>query len=400
MRKTVGYQECLLMVILSASVVLAVACGVPSASGIPGDSIPGEVPSASPKPTEELNPGGSPAEPLQPATAGQPEATPAPTADNRPKAAPTATVVPLPKGSRPAPTSAVAPPPSSPCLDDAGTPVGSRILKRWELAEDATPLHRAALEGACAEVETLLDQGANINAVTRLQRIGADLTQKSTTTTVSQEGGAPASLVVEVRPNFIRSVTPLKLAAINNTPAVVELLLLRGAESEHLKRASYEGEERTALHFAARSNTPEVMEVFLDLGANVNIQNSDGLTPLHSAAFRGRDMVSLLLDRGADIHASGESVATPFHWASGHNSAEVVALLLDHGADINGQGGPAKETPLHFAAENNEAAVVELLLDRGADPTLEEIWHRTPCDFARGNMKLKGTSVLDQLCTP
>ena len=74
--------------------------------------------------------------------------------------------------------------------------------------------------------------------------------------------------------------------------------------------------------------------------------------------------------------------------------------MLDHGADVNGQGGPAKQTPLHFAAEKNEAVVVEFLLDRGADPTLKDIWRRTPCEFAKANVKLKGTSVLGQLCTP
>lgn len=55
---------------------------------------------------------------------------------------------------------------------------------------------------------------------------------------------------------------------------------------------------------------------------------------LRSVVTGNRDMVKLLLDRGANIEAPTES-GTPLHWAAGSGSQEVVETLLVAGADPN-----------------------------------------------------------------
>ncbi|OWZ13574.1 hypothetical protein PHMEG_00013080 [Phytophthora megakarya] len=81
---------------------------------------------------------------------------------------------------------------------------------------------------------------------------------------------------------------------------------------------------------------------------NVNVCASDevrymdccggtyGKTALHEAARNGMvDVVSLLLDRGADMNASDNYCWTVLHVAAKSGSVDVVSLLLDRGADMN-----------------------------------------------------------------
>ena len=59
----------------------------------------------------------------------------------------------------------------------------------------------------------------------------------------------------------------------------------------------------------------------------------------------------------------------------------AVQLLLDRGADVNATGDRA--TALHEAAMRGDRALVELLLAAGADPTLEDHeFHATPAGWA------------------
>ena len=44
----------------------------------------------------------------------------------------------------------------------------------------------------------------------------------------------------------------------------------------------------TALHNAASRGHKDIVELLIEKGANVNAKGSDGKTALHEAAFRGR----------------------------------------------------------------------------------------------------------------
>lgn len=71
---------------------------------------------------------------------------------------------------------------------------------------------------------------------------------------------------------------------------------------------------------AALFNQPEIVTLLLDAGANIDFKNNDGSTALHVAAFFCRpEIVKLLLNRGADkslLNNSGstayDSIAGPF----------------------------------------------------------------------------------------
>ena len=101
------------------------------------------------------------------------------------------------------------------------------------------------------------------------------------------------------------------------------------------------------------------------------LRSSDGWTPLHLAAFFGRDdAVALLIDHGAplDAHSTNATRNTPLHAAlAGATKASVVRRLILAGADVEARGAQ-NVTPLHLAASRGDAALCDLLIARGADP--------------------------------
>ncbi|KAI1747462.1 hypothetical protein F4782DRAFT_543516 [Xylaria castorea] len=76
--------------------------------------------------------------------------------------------------------------------------------------------------------------------------------------------------------------------------------------------------------------------VLLDEGADVDLKDQKGETPLLLAARFGRlEIVQLLLDRGAKIDSQDNNNETPLFHAAGFESLKIVQLLLDRGAKID-----------------------------------------------------------------
>lgn len=105
-----------------------------------------------------------------------------------------------------------------------------------------------------------------------------------------------------------------------------------------------------------------------------------GETPLHAAALRDQKhapLASMLLERGADVHAEDRNAATPLHFAAAAGHREVARRLVARGADV------CKEdrwsvTPLHKAAGNGQVALVEMLLANGASANALDEWGSAP----------------------
>jgi ankyrin repeat protein len=95
----------------------------------------------------------------------------------------------------------------------------------------------------------------------------------------------------------------------------------------------------------------------------------------HAAKFGFRDLAEHLIAEHPDqINALGGSSSngTPMHSAANAGDINMLSLLLEHGADVDARN-KREETPLLLAAWNNKCEAAWYLIDRGADINVADI---------------------------
>jgi ankyrin repeat protein len=121
--------------------------------------------------------------------------------------------------------------------------------------------------------------------------------------------------------------------------------------------SEYTDEGWTALHLAASA---EIAAMLLDAGANINARNrhkefGPGNSPLSAAVYQDRrDVVKLLIDRGADLNQGDNAGWRPIHLAAANGRLKTARMLLEAGASTNVRTEEAaglrsaKKTPLEL----------------------------------------------------
>lgn len=141
--------------------------------------------------------------------------------------------------------------------------------------------------------------------------------------------------------------TPLMMAAVKGHAAIVAFLLTKGAL---LSITNSFGE--TALHCAAAN--PEGLEalkallVVPGINAHINAKDDKGLTPLHLAVKnRNVPAIEALLAAGANLEIADNEGCTPLLTAV-ESDLQILILLLKKGANVNAVDNRGN-TPLHLA---------------------------------------------------
>jgi ankyrin repeat protein len=111
---------------------------------------------------------------------------------------------------------------------------------------------------------------------------------------------------------------------------------------------------RPMIHRAAgRGDTETALRLLEDEPESIHIRNELDNLPLHEACWAKHPaMVRLLIDRGADVNASGDGGRTPLHfavWDGGVDAVEIVEILVQAGADIHAKDERLQENALGFA---------------------------------------------------
>jgi ankyrin repeat protein len=127
----------------------------------------------------------------------------------------------------------------------------------------------------------------------------------------------------------------------------------------------------------------DVVEVLIAKGAAVNVKTNDRHTPLHWASLKGHiDVVKLLIAKGADVNVKNKDGTTPLHKASEYNRIKVVKLLIAKGADVNVKNKDG-DMPLHWASREDHIEVVKLLIAKGANVNVKDKDGDMPLHWAR-----------------
>jgi ankyrin repeat protein len=99
---------------------------------------------------------------------------------------------------------------------------------------------------------------------------------------------------------------------------------------------------------------------FVNKGADINIKNKDGKTPLHIAVENNyEDIIKFLLENKADVNVKDNEGNTPLHIAIKKGNYFVIKELIKFGADKNAKNNKG-ETPLDLAKELGDEEILNL----------------------------------------
>ncbi|CAM4066322.1 Ankyrin repeat [Pedobacter westerhofensis] len=173
-----------------------------------------------------------------------------------------------------------------------------------------------------------------------------------------------------------KAISNLGRGMSKNIKEVVEMLQMlvdNGLDTD----ASVDNEGNTALNllcqarfYLADLNT-SLAEVLIDAGADVNLPNQSGITPLMSFAGQGNEMkygiAELLLDNSADVNYVDHTGNTALIYAAGNtdhmSGKRITSLILEKDKSslerVNNLGQSAMDVAIQ---QNNEAVVKQLMI--------------------------------------
>ncbi|HTQ99937.1 MAG TPA: ankyrin repeat domain-containing protein [Candidatus Acidoferrum sp.] len=296
----------------------------------------------------------------------------------------------------------------------------------------ATPMSQAAIAGNVEILKALLDAGV------KADEAGAD-GQTPLMVIARTPNVKAAELLIKAGANVNaaeqwRGQTALMWAAAEKQPAMLQLLIDKGAKVD-IKSAPNNWERQvtaeprmkilppgslSALHYAAREGCTECVAKLIKAGADLNIVDGDGVTPLVMAGLNARwDSMKLLLEAGANPDKWDVYGRNPLYMVADYNTLphggrsdklsddlakplEIADLILAKGGNVNlqlklfppyralgpdrGADGLLKTgtTSLFRAARGGDLAMTDLLLKHGALVDLPNEDGLTPLIVAAG----------------
>lgn len=216
-----------------------------------------------------------------------------------------------------------------------------------------TPLHLALKLGNIDHCVTLLNKGANVNAVNR-------------------QGLTPIHVLVKAAMNEY-SVTAVQHPSPDQYKSLLSAILSRSPKL-HLCEEMGADHKETALHMAIRGGaaTEDLAMMLLEKDSSlVDARDYENCTPLIRAVeVESLRLVQALVSNGADLGVVNPTRDTPLHIAVRKGNREIVRFLVDHGSFIrlwNADG----YFPAHLAILNRDCEALQMLCQNNIDSNLQ-----------------------------
>ena len=239
-------------------------------------------------------------------------------------------------------------------LIDAGADIETKDV------EGHSPLHFACRSGSLDIVKLLVRAGAGVRVMDY---------EGHTCLTIAASCGHTETVrylvgLKEVEVDYAddEDGTALHLAADNNHADVVQVLIDAGADIE-----VKDDRGRSPLLWSCSSGSLAVAKLLVRAGAGFGVTDNYGDTCLTIAAYRGHtETVRYLVGlKEVEVDHTDDDRCTALHLAADKNHADVVQVLIDAGADIEARDNTGY-SPLHFACRSGSLDTVKLLVRAGA----------------------------------
>ena len=191
-----------------------------------------------------------------------------------------------------------------------------------KLGENA--LHIASKSGNITMVKALVGMGAEINAV---DKYNATALLRACARGYKEIVSYLIDCAADLKIPYHNAGTPLYIAAAYKQTEVLEVLLQSPDVLATIDQADQNG--NTPLKMACHSpGSVEAVQLLINHGANLNIANRPGFTPLMVAAQSGdKSIVELLIDAGANMTQQSRFGETAEEGALRNGFPEVHALI-------------------------------------------------------------------------
>ncbi len=255
---------------------------------------------------------------------------------------------------------------------------------------NVTPYKMALIRNDTAKAKALLDKGAQAS----LTAVGQD---NDLVSAIDKKDFATASMLIayakEKGIDVSPVIPPLSKAVETNNKDLIAFLIDSVKQNPDAKDASA---KNYPIAISILSGNMEVSKMLLAAGANINIQDEKGLTPLMlmMGTFSGgqqpvqeqakealRGIIRFLLQNGAKADATDNKGKTALFYAVEQQDTPTIDLLLTAGADINHKNN-AGETAIFMPAKEGNIEMVKTLLQKGAFAKVKNKQGTTPAMYA------------------
>ena len=265
-----------------------------------------------------------------------------------------------------------------------------------------TPLHYAAAEAQIPNMQRLISEEANVDVANGNGDTPLHLAVKTAHDIKAVDVLLAANAKVNVKNSEL--YTPLYLAAYSGHTDIVKRLLEEHADPKlssasdgwsplHIAADdigvtkvlfmysvdinSQNDSKRTPLHIALAWSSWDVATFLIENKANVHLSDDHGQTALYSAFGAdevSRSVVSLLLDKGAALNVEDSEGRSPLHFAIRNAGVDMVQLLIERGADIRARTKDGQSCLSLAAAAHDLPDTLETLLDIKPSTTSDALW--------------------------
>lgn len=231
-------------------------------------------------------------------------------------------------------------------------------------------------------VELLLDYKAEINAICKNGNTAMHY--------AAEQGKRKVIKILQARRASSRVVNRQGLTALHSAigtaydEATVPLLIKTRSDMDYPNVITGD----TALHIAIELRRQRIVLFLLEKGANPNVPNNKGLTPLQLAAKTDNcEALSVLLERSAKVEVRSMLGSRALHLAASEGNWIAFDILLIGGADINAWSDNGESLLHEQSRKASDTAIASHLLEHGANLETRTSQGYTPlqCAAMSGN---------------